>query len=97
MNCNRRTIDKYISGAPPRKKREYNSLLDEYKSIIINKVDTYGASAMAIYKFIQKKGYAGKYNTFANFVRAHKNEEQHKATIRFETTPGLQAQVDWKE
>ena len=26
-----------------------------------------------------------------------KNEQIKKATIRFETVPGLQAQVDWKE
>jgi transposase len=97
MNCNRRTIDRYINGVPPRKQREYNSLLDDYKSIIIDKVDTYGASAMAAYKFIEKKGYTAKYNTVANFVRSHKDSEQQKATIRFETTPGLQAQVDWKE
>jgi transposase len=52
---------------------------------------------MAVYKFIQKKGYTGGYGLVSNFVRKHKKEEQQKATIRFETTPGLQAQVDWKE
>ena len=30
-------------------------------------------------------------------MKKHKNEETQKATIRFETNPGLQAQVDWKE
>ena len=52
---------------------------------------------MAVYKFIQKKGYKGKYSTVADFVNKHKNIEIKKATIRFETTSGLQAQVDWKE
>ncbi len=52
---------------------------------------------MAAYKFIQKKGYSGKYSTVAAFIKNHKNEEITKATIRFETAPGLQAQVDWKE
>ena len=33
----------------------------------------------------------------ADFVRKHKDNEVKKATIRFETNPGLQAQVDWKE
>jgi transposase len=101
MGCNRRTIERYIAvehgNVPVSKKREYSSLLDEYKSIVIDKVDTYGATAMAVYKFIQKKGYTGKYGTVANFIRQHKKLEQQKATIRFETTPGLQAQVDWKE
>lgn len=31
------------------------------------------------------------------FVSKHKKEENRKATIRFETVPGYQAQVDWKE
>lgn len=31
------------------------------------------------------------------FVSKHKKESIRKATIRFETTPGLQGQVDWKE
>ena len=30
-------------------------------------------------------------------IAKHKDEETQKATIRFETNPGLQAQVDWKE
>lgn len=69
----------------------------DYKSIIREKVDTYGVSSMAAFKFIEKKGYKGGYLTVNNFVKKHKNDETQKATIRFETTPGLQAQVDWKE
>lgn len=98
FGCNRRTVDRYLNDFEPKSsKREYASILDDYKSIIQEKVDTYGASAMAVFKFIQKKGYTGGYLTVNNFVKKHKNEEIHKATIRFETTPGLQAQVDWKE
>lgn len=52
---------------------------------------------MAAYKFIQKKGYQDKYSTVAAFVTDHKQTEIKKVTVRFETTPGLQAQVDWKE
>lgn len=98
FGCNRRTVDRYLNDCEPKgSNREYASILDDYKSIIQEKVDTYGASAMAVFKFIQKKGYTGGYLTVNNFVKKHKNEEVHKATIRFETTPGLQAQVDWKE
>lgn len=99
FGCNRRTINRYLLDDVKKesKKREYSSILDDYKSIIEEKVDTYGASAMAVFKFIQKKGYPGGYLTVNNFVKKRKNEEIQKATIRFETTPGLQAQVDWKE
>jgi transposase len=102
FNCDPRTIDRYLKinsgGLEPKKSsRVYRALVDEYKSIIIEKVDTYGATAMAVYKFIEKKGYKGKYSTVAGFVNKHKSIEIQKATVRFETTPGLQAQVDWKE
>ena len=101
MDCNRRTINKYIKaameGPAPKTKREYPSKLDPYKSIIQDKVDTYGATAMAVYKFILKKGYSGKYGTVNRFVKQYRKAQVQAATIRFETTPGLQAQVDWKE
>lgn len=98
FGCNRRTVDHYLNDAVAGpKKREYISILDDYKPTIIEKVDTYGASAMAVFKFIQKRGYTGGYLTFNNFVRKYKKDETQKATIRFETSPGLQAQVDWKE
>ena len=97
-NCDRRTVDKYlVSQECKRKPREYDSILNDFQSIIIDKVDSYGSSSMAVYKFIQKKGYSGRYGTVNNFVKKHKKKQQGIATIRFETTPGLQAQVDWKE
>ena len=101
-NCDPRTIDRYIkihTGelTPAPSARTYTSKLDAYKETIINKVDKFGCSAMAVYKFIQKKGYDGKYSILADFVKKHKESEGKKATIRFETNPGLQAQVDWKE
>lgn len=98
LGCNRRTVDRYINDdSTKRKSRESKSILEEFKSTIIEKADNYGATSMAIFKFIKKKGYSGGYLTVNNFVREYKGEEIQKATIRFETTPGLQAQVDWKE
>ncbi|PJI06907.1 hypothetical protein [Clostridium pasteurianum] len=46
---------------------------------------------------IEKRGYSGKYSIVAAFVKKHKQVEIQKATIKFEITPGLQAQVDWKK
>ena len=102
FNCDPRTVDRYLkikNGELIKKKstRKYSSILDEYKSIIIEKVDVHGATAMAVYKFILKKGYKGKYSTVSAFVSKHKRNEIKKATIRFVTIPGQQAQVDWKE
>ena len=101
MGCSRRTIERYIKAkiSPEEKKppTARPKLMDDFKEITEDKVDKYGASAMAVYKFIKKKGYSGKYCTVANYVKTHKAKAQKKATIRFETSPGLQAQADWKE
>lgn len=99
FNCDRRTIDKYLNGTvgETRKPRDIKSKIDEFKEVIIDKVDNWGSNSMAVYKFIQKKGYDGSYHTVNNYVQSHKKSEIKKATIRFETSPGLQAQVDWKE
>lgn len=69
-------------------------LLDDYKPVIIDNIDTYAATAMAVYKFIEKKVCKGKHSTVATFVKTHKNYEVSKATIRFGTSPGFQSQVD---
>lgn len=99
FNCDRRTVERYISnlGNEIRKPRESKSKLDKYKEIVIDKVDNYGSKSMAVFKFIQKKGYDGGYQTVNNFIKNHRKSEVKKATIRFDTSPGLQAQVDWKE
>lgn len=102
FDCDPRTIDRYIKISkgeilPKTSRRVYTSKLDDYKEIIIDKVDKFGCTAMSVYKFIQGKGYSGKYSIVADFVRQHKATETKKATIRYETNPGLKAQVDWKE
>lgn len=99
FNCDRRTIDRYLkeSDTTFRKPRQVKTKLDEYKEIIMDKADNYGSNSMAIFKFIQKKGYTGGYQTVNNFLKSYRKSEVKKATIRFDTSPGLQSQVDWKE
>lgn len=98
MGCDPRTVKRYLNGYEPKKKQSLprNSKLDNFKETIISKLE-YGCTSMAIFKFIQKEGYLGSYSLLADFVQKHKQEQVKKATIRFETAPGIQAQVDWKE
>lgn len=57
FNCDRRTIDRYIKNQniTARKPRKIESKLDNFKEIVIDKIDNFGCSSMAVYKFIQKK------------------------------------------
>lgn len=99
FGCSINTVNKYlkVQNTNEKAKRKYSSKLDEYKGIIIEKVDDFSANGRAIYNFIKEKGYTGSYGIVSKFIKEHKHEEQHKATMRFETTPAFQAQVDWKE
>ncbi len=44
---------------------------------------------------VKEMGYDGKYTMVRTYVSTKKSELNQKATVRFETMPGLQAQVDW--
>lgn len=101
MNCSRQTINsklKKVNNKSDKKKRTYTSKLDEFKDLIETKVEKYACSAMSIYILLKDKyGYTGGYSSVARYVSKFKDEQKVKVTIRFETTPGYQAQVDWKE
>ena len=98
FNCSINTVNKYLKVQDNNKTpRKYSSKLDNFKGIVIEKVDDYSANGRAIFNFIKDKGFTGSYGTVSKFIKEHKQEEQNKATMRFETTPGFQAQVDWKE
>ena len=101
MNCSRQTINSKLNkqkNVNTKEKRVYVSKLDEFKDLIETKVEKYACSAMSIYLLLKNKyGYSGGYSSVARYVSNFKNEQKVKVTIRFETTPGYQAQVDWKE
>ena len=45
---------------------------------------------------IRGLGYEGSYSTVADYMRPRRRRpSQPQATVRFETDPGEQAQVDW--
>lgn len=96
-DCDYRTAKKYYEELQKEIKREPRpSKLDPFKEIIKEKVEL-GCSASAIYHFLKKKNYTGKYTILREYVKSLKKDGIKKATIRFETEPGFQAQVDRKE
>ena len=101
FDCSWKTVDRMINPtkySKDKKKRIYNSKLEPYKELILSKLDLYCCNAKSIYLLIKDKyGYTGSYSLVNKFVSTHKKEQIHKATIRYETIPGHQAQVDQKE
>ncbi|MDT0778658.1 IS21 family transposase [Staphylococcus pseudintermedius] len=88
--------DNELKKLKTRKTTKRVSKLEPYKTLIDEKLEL-DCTAMAIYKYISKKGYEGEYTILREYCKNKKGKEIKKATIRVETRPGIAAQVDWKE
>lgn len=71
------------------------SKLDPYKEQIDIWLEEAPYSATRILEKIKEQGFPGEYSIVKQYVRGKKEQLDEKATVRFETTPGLQGQVDW--
>lgn len=98
----RRTIKKYYdgySGKPAHHNKP--SYLDNYKNIIINKLQIKGATVKAVYEYLitEVDAEIGTYSNFNKYVKSKGLQPKKclKGHPHFETPPGRQAQVDWKE
>lgn len=67
------------NGQDPKPSAKRISKLDEYKETIDNKLDL-NCSAMAIFKFIQKKGFTGQYTIVRDYCAKIRRRRIHKAT-----------------
>ena len=101
-DLDRRTVKKYYDGYKGKPKHHNkSSKLDEHFDIIKNKLLLKGVTVRAVYEFIVDEidPDIGTYSNFNKYVKAKglKPQKTDKGHPRFETEPGLQAQVDWKE
>jgi transposase len=71
------------------------SKLDPYKEQITVWLEEAPYSGVRILEKIREQGFQGGHSIVEEFVRNKKDQFDEKATVRFETMPGLQGQVDW--
>lgn len=71
------------------------SKLDAYKSQVDLWLEEAPYSAVRILEKLQEQGFDGKYSIVKEYVRGKKMDLDEKATVRFETMPGQQGQMDW--
>jgi transposase len=69
--------------------------LDEYKQQVDLWLEEAPYSAVRILEKLTEQGFGGKYSIVKEYVRGKKMDNEEKATVRFETVPGLQGQMDW--
>ncbi len=101
----RRTVKKYfLNPSAERKPREYRSAFDDYQSLIEQKLSAPGNTLAGVYYYlVNEKGLSpagASYGAFTAFCRKRglrPTDPGRRVHVRFETPPGRQVQVDWKE
>ena len=98
LGIHRNTVKKHLeSSSFPAytRKAAKPSVLDPYCQAIRDFLDEDNYQATWIFERLKRMGYTGSYETMKVFVRSIKEHKCRIAYTRFETEPGLQAQVDW--
>ncbi len=101
-DLDRRTVKKYYDGYEGKAAhRNKPSKLDKHYDLIKQKLSIKGANVRAVYEFIlsEKDPDIGTYSNFNKYIKSKglKPVKTVPGHPRFETAPGVQAQVDWKE
>jgi transposase len=97
-----RTVKKYYDGYDGKPKHRLKpSKLDKHLPLIKEKLAIRGSNIRAVYEFIidERDPDIGTYSNFVKYVKSKglKPKKSEAGHPRFETEPGIQAQVDWKE
>lgn len=104
MGCDYRTVKKaYEAAQGGQASRERETArrrrprkVDPFLETIREKVAK-SCTYVSIYEFIRKRGYDGCLTSVKYECERIAGERRLQATMRFETAPGVQAQIDWKE
>jgi transposase len=74
-----------------------DTLLTEHTRYLQSRAPQVRYSARILFQELHARGYRGSYETVKRFVRPLRAVEEaaERATVRFETPPGQQSQIDW--
>lgn len=94
----RKTVRAVIQGPLLRQRRPTTpraSKLDPFTPYLAQRIADGVVNAQKLFHEIQAQGYPGQKSLVRNFVQPFRQARPAQATVRFETAPGEQAQVDW--
>jgi transposase len=95
----RNTVAKLLQQTAPQpfQKPPRASKLDPFKPYLQRRCARYPLSAVRLLEEIRPMGFDGSLCILQRFLATLRSQQraQAKATVRFETPPGHQAQVDW--
>jgi transposase len=97
----RNTIARILAQKTPQpfQKPERHSGLDSFKPYLKERWETYRLNGARLHREIQDQGFTGSVDIVQRYLKTLKQEQStsSRATVRFETQPGQQAQADWAE
>jgi transposase len=94
----RRTIRTIVNGSvspPPLKRKGRAKKLDPFVPYLEKRMAEGVFNSKKLLEEIRKQGYQGGWSLVKAFILPYRQARQPVATLRFETEPGEQAQVDW--
>lgn len=100
IGIDRKTVGTWLKmNTLPSYERKTNkeSKLEPYKAYVLQRMNEGCVNSVVLYDEIVDLGYQGKMTILREFMKPHREKALIKASIRYETPPGKQAQVDWGE
>ena len=98
LDLARNTVLRYLKDPEamvPKGRSPRGSKLDPYADYIDLRMSEGLENCVVLLRELRARGYAGSYTILSEYVRPRRRSRQPQATVRFETEPGEQAQVDW--
>ena len=93
-----KTVKKWLKQEfEPQRRRSRGRLAEEFSEFLRARSLEVGFNGAVLYREAKGRGFSGSYSALARYVSPWRAEfrRQELATVRFETEPGRQAQVDW--
>ena len=81
----------------PKKHPGRKSKLDPFKPYILEKIKEGPYTAARLFREIKEMGFDGGKTIVKDFIKEVRPKQEVPAVLRYETKPGIQAQVDWGE
>ena len=94
----RNTVRRYLrtpEAVRPKPRAPRGSKLDPYMEYIDRRMGEGLENCVVMQRELRALGYEGSYTILADYMRPRRRSRQPRATVRFDTGPGEQAQIDW--